>query len=83
MVWIIHAIQTGKARIMTEWLKLQREYLEKQAPLRVAWINGDEEAGKKLRQLVAETNAKCPPLTGAFRYTQADVEEAKKAGFHE
>ena len=37
---------------MDEWVKNQREYLEKQAPLRAAWINGDEEAGRKLHELV-------------------------------
>ncbi len=68
---------------MDEWVKNQREYLEKQAPLRAAWINGDEEAGRKLHELVEETTKKCPPITGTFTYTQADVEEAKRAGFHE
>lgn len=63
------------------WLQVQLDYLKKQAPLRAAWINGDEETGEQLKALVAETTVKCPPLTGTFTYTQQDVEEAKKAGF--
>jgi hypothetical protein len=64
-----------------QWLQNQREYLEKQAPLRAAWVNGDEAAGEQLKQLVAEYTEKCPPITGTFRYTQEQADEAKKAGF--
>jgi hypothetical protein len=64
-----------------EWVKIQRDYLEKQAPLRAAWINGDEEAGKELKKLVAETEAECPPITGAFTYINCWTKEAKKHGF--
>ena len=59
----------------------EREYLARQAPLRAAWINGDQEAGRKLKELVEETTAKCPPLTGTFTYTEEDVKEAKRHGF--
>jgi hypothetical protein len=64
-----------------QWLKDQQEYLEKQAPLRAAWLNGDEDAGEQLRQLIAESTAKFPPITGTFHYTQEQVDEAKRRGF--
>jgi hypothetical protein len=63
-----------------QWLKDQKEYLEKQAPLRAAWLNGDEDAGRKLKELVAEYTAKQPPLAGTFSYTQEQVEQARRAG---
>jgi hypothetical protein len=64
-----------------QWLDFQREYLAKQAPLRAAWLKGDEAAGDQLRQLVEEYTAKCPPITGTIHYTQEQVDEARKAGF--
>ncbi len=59
-----------------EWIKNQRDYLERQAPLRAAWNDESlpqeerDAAGKALRQLVAEVTEKCPPLTGTFYYTK-------------
>ena len=56
-----------------EWIKNQRDYLERQAPLRAAWNDENlsqeerDAAGDALRQLVAETTEKCPPLTGTLR----------------
>lgn len=64
-----------------QWLKDQKDYLKKQAPLRSAWLKGDEAAGEQLKKLVAEVTAKHPPITGTFHYTQEDVDKARKAGF--
>ena len=58
-----------------QWVLDQREYLAKQAPLRAAWIAGDEDAKKQLRALVEETTAKCKPLTDTFTYSEEDATE--------
>lgn len=73
-----------------EWEKrrlVMDEYMDRQTPLRAAWLDKSlpaevrEEAGRKLTALIAEVTAKCPPITGTFTYTDEDVEEAKKHGF--
>mgnify|MGYP001559039587 CR=1 FL=1 len=72
---------------MDEWVKNQREYLQEQAPLRAKWLDESlpederEEAHRQLHQVVEKYTKLCPPITGTFYYTQADVEEAKRAGF--
>jgi hypothetical protein len=72
---------------MKAWGEIQRDYQERLAPLRQAWNDPNlpqeerDAAGNALRELVAEVNAKCPPLIGDFYYTQEDEEEAKKHGF--
>jgi hypothetical protein len=70
-----------------EWIAAQREYLQKQASLRATWLDESqpdevrERAYLALRQLVAETEEKCPPLTGIFYYTEEEEEAARKAGY--
>jgi hypothetical protein len=55
---ILEAIEHRGELDLEEWGRIQYEYLEKQGPLREAWINGDEEAGRQLKRLLAETQKK-------------------------
>ena len=69
------------------WIGCQREYMDKQAPLRATWLNEElpadvrAEAKRQLLLLVEETTRKCPPITGTFTYTDEDVKEAREHGF--
>lgn len=67
--------------------KTMRQYNDEIQPLRV--IKFDENAtaeeravaNEQLQRLMEEYYADYPVITGTFYYCQADVEEAKKAGF--
>lgn len=70
-----------------EWVRIQRDYLEKQAPLRATWLDeslpAEDRAAayEQLTTLIQETTKKCPPITGTFYYTQEEADEAKRHGF--
>lgn len=66
----------------------ERKWMEYQAPLRhTAYFDENAtpeekaEADRLLRESIEVITSVHPPLTGTFRYTQEDVEEAKRHGF--
>lgn len=65
----------------------QQEYIKAQACLRAIKYADTSteaqvlEADSSLKRLIVEYVRDFPPITGTFRYTQDNVDEARRAGF--